>query len=354
MGVVKTKKIYFALFLIILTFSSLLNYGYASSNHESTVITAKNFVNTISSKHSHFSDWKTSKLSGPTPLYSENGDIKAYIFHLDKSKETVGYFILDSQTYKVLEFARGESPYQSPLDMFKAKKVKNKIIEEEILVYGGQSYYILGLKTKEDEKIKFYEILEEINEIKIDRDNMIKDENNNTITSSVENEKYLSDVADLKWYNGCAPTAGANLIYYWSFNGYQDLTYYKTSREVIEDLASYMKTTSKGTTNISNINQGILDYIYWNLGSNWSESLVSYPSWSSFKYEIDRSRPVLLSIINDSSSHKYGSHTVTGAGYYYVADENYSIIHDTWDTTPKKVYYLYPTSIRYMHKFIPN
>ncbi|SHH85544.1 hypothetical protein SAMN02745135_02425 [Caloranaerobacter azorensis DSM 13643] len=153
MRILQIKKFSIVIILIILMFCSLLNFSYASTDNMNVIKIAKNFVDTISSKHEHFSDWKISVICEPVPLYKENGKIRAYLFHLRKSKETVGYFILDIKTLNVVEFARGESPYQSTLKRFKIEKFKDKKIEKEMLVYAGPSYYILGVKTSKDKNI---------------------------------------------------------------------------------------------------------------------------------------------------------------------------------------------------------
>lgn len=73
--------------------------------------------------------------------------------------------------------------------------------------------------------------------------------NNNLVTAGLTS-KVLSGVSDFAWYNGCAPTSAANLIYYWSNNGYSKLTANMTSSKVINALVAYMGTDSSGSKNV--------------------------------------------------------------------------------------------------------
>jgi len=142
--------------------------------------------------------------------------------------------------------------------------------------------------------------------------------------------KLIGDVPDYCQFgtggcwSGCAPTAAANVLGYWDARGYPNLQSGGDWQQLVLDLGSYMATDC-GSTSISNISPGLVDYAqakgyYFESELEWTDT-----SYGLFRDEIDANRPLVLDLIN-AVEYWGANHSVTGVGYQ--TDGRYMIVHD--------------------------
>jgi len=335
--------------ILIISILLLSNFVFASNND-----TVKSFLDNRSSYREEFTHW--SKLSDFTSKTLFTSDLQVFGMLYERKKDDV-YIIYDQNKDMIVEYSQGESPYSSLLEEYKVKKkinLNNK--KAEYLIYEGPTYYSYILE-KENNSTEYHTDFAAT--VYADKENAISNES--IITSSPSYEEYVTTrgltskfiygVADLKWYIGCSPTSGANLMYYWASNGYPNLTSGMTSNQVIENLASFMGTNhSTGGTSPSDVGPGIINYIESQGYNNFSYTQTTYPSFSNIMSEIDANRPALVGFSNHST---YGTHTSALVGYECGTGPNVMIIHDTWSSTPTKVYVAHYSTTKYLRKFWP-
>lgn len=345
------RKIFITLMIFTLLLSSI-NLTFAEKSGTSLAKiqeldkAAYNFVKHITKEFNV--KWNTKTLSKKIPLYNKELNLVAYLLHVVDKNLTHGYFILDAKDGSIVQFAEGESPYQSLLDQYIDYKFSKKLIKKEDikLIYGGATFYSVAIE--DGNGINIYDFGDEMVAAK-STDSLIESStSNDSIIAPLSTgiEKYLSGVGDYDWYKGCAPTSSANLVHYWGYyKGYPSLVSGMSEQAIIDELAWLMGTNSSGATSMSDIGPAIVEYMN-NKGVYYRDYTVyTYPYYSAVKNEINNDRPAVLNMYGDDSYG--GDHSVTLAGYY---DDVYDwvIIHDTWSSTSKKVYYEYPQNIKYM------
>ncbi|HDR7700301.1 C39 family peptidase [Bacillus toyonensis] len=286
-----------------------------------------------------YENWKDAFFSDEKTLYDLDGKIRGYLFQIKKGSQSYGYIIANGIKGRssIIESTReGENPYKDipegqalytgPLQHF--KKENNKVID---------------IATNQEIKVN-----KEIR-LNYEKENPLLSEFKNRASYSMAQDEYVEkklDVPDYDWYIGCSPTAIANLVAYWSQNGFPNLfKKNETSNQLIDNLATLMETdrgTGKDTNGILHgtwplkMAPGIKKY--WNDRGYSPETIYDDEiSYEKYKGEIDAKRPI---VINTRKDVMYSDHTITGVGYeeLYIADMNERyrtlIVHDTWNGTP--------------------
>lgn len=338
---VTIRKSLLYLVLLILLLTSTLSFANIKDNKDST---KNEFLNNAYLISSDFFDWNNSTVFIEQPLYSKKLKNVAILYTRNHGDQSDGYFIYDLSLNKIVEFAIGNSPYSNNEQLMKqlSSKASGSEKYQEYNIYGGPSFY--GCAIKSTNGVTIYSELSQIGSKSYVEENL----QSNILAAVIE--KYLSGIYDFTWYNGCSPTAATNLVYYWSTIGYPKLTSGMSSNQVNDNIASFMGTNlSTGGTNVTRIGPGLVSYVKSKGYSNFITSDVTYPSFANIKTEIDSGRPGLITLISDPT---YTDHTVTLAGYSDEWNYDYIIIHDTWSSTPKKVYHYYQSAwVKYLHRF---
>lgn len=299
---------------------------------------AKVYLKSISNLS--YPNWKDASFSEEKTLYDLNGKIRGYLFQVKKGSQNYGYIIVNGIKGRssIIESTReGENPY--------------KDIPE------GQALYTGPLQHLKKENDKFVDIatnqnIEVNSEIRKDyeKEKSLSSEFKNKASYTVAQDEYALkklDVPDYNWYIGCSPTAIANLVAYWSQNGFDNLfKKSETSNQLIDNLATIMETDRGTGKDTNGVLHGTWPYKmapgikkYWNDRGYYPETIYDDKvSYETYKKEIDASHPI---VINTRQDVLYKDHTITGVGYeeLYIADlnERYRtlIVHDTWgDATP--------------------
>ncbi|MEK4695524.1 S-layer homology domain-containing protein [Bacillus sp. FSL M8-0063] len=289
--------------------------------------------------------WKNTVFSESKTLHDVDGEIKGYLFQVQKDNQDYGYIIVNGVKGKssIIESTReGGNPY--------------KDVPEGQALYTGPLQY---LKIEKDKIIDITtdQTMNRENIKSVDRKQMrlapLKSSftSGTNISSDVYNSKLLDSVPDYTWFIGCTPTAFANIVTYWSKNGFPNL--FRSNEyaiDLVDNLATLMET-DRGTGETTN---GILYGTwprkiapalqkYWNERGYNAEIYWDYQEKMSFdkmKKELDAGRPFGLGIEGHPI---YESHAITGIGYeeIFFADINEKyrniVIRDTWSSTPAEV-----------------
>lgn len=348
------RKIFFA---VIATLFVILNLSSFDVKAESSTpdyidsnkarLTAEKYLTMVA--QNSFENWKEAKLKEPISLYDFDDNLTSYLFEvMNKNGTEQGYIIVSAlkDFPGVMESTReGSSPYNSlvkdslnkdkniyvgPLLHFK-KTSNEKIIDlQQNKVLNSTELKSKGLFNKQDVK-----------KMKIDESTSISsasitDYSYISPTSITDySYKLISNVPDIAWYRGCAPTTGANIIRYWDNNGYSNLIQSTTTNShVIDVLADqYMFTDSQGGTLPSNFVSGIRKYMN---DRGYSPTISTGSTFAFHKTQMNSGKPDKLGTSNHPV---WGNHAVTGVGYeeYYDTSSlgwnRMVIVHDTWDNT---------------------
>ncbi|MGQ7108571.1 S-layer homology domain-containing protein [Bacillus cereus] len=338
------------LFLFDLNISNAEEGNIGIVSEEEANYKAKVYMENVSKQS--YPQWKEAQLSETKILHDFNGSVKGYLFQVNKENKDCGYIIVNgtNKGSSILESTReGSNPY--------------KDVAESEAIYSGPIQYAKKIDGK------FVDIPRDEVISKKDVENksqMINPKKYASTTS--ENtyvEKKINNVPDYTWYKGYTPTATANIVSYWSQNGFQNLLQsYEGSNQLIENLARDMGTVqgyrspdgkvSGGQTEMSKIVPGLNKY--WNYrGYDVNAELNGTPSYEKYKKEINAGRPI---IINTLKHFMYKDHSITGIGFeeMYMPEFNEKlsniIIHDTWDETPVEIMLDYNESSKYISNFV--
>ena len=184
-----------------------------------------------------------------------------------------------------------------------------------------------------------------------------------------DDHHWISGVADWDWHYGCAPTAAANVLTYWSNNGYPLLVdsvmhdvwdHFEHDSDdvpnVSRQLAKTMNTdtVNTGGTLVDSVAPGIMEVCnapFW--GNNYSfNSYLVGENLDTLISEINNDRPGVLGLIGHP---KYHDHAVTYCGWG-PPNTNWIMIHDEWSSTPPDtvIYYWYGAGPRLVIPVIPG
>lgn len=144
-------------------------------------------------------------------------------------------------------------------------------------------------------------------------------------------EFIMSDMPYPVSKNGCGPVAGANILGYWSRNGYSNLWNESSDPKGVglaTSLYSYMGTGHWGTFSVDfarGIESYSMDFGYMFSCHIDSEAQV----YGSLVREINNGRPLGLRI---QLGNFFSQHWITGIGYYYGYSGYYAYVRDGWNT----------------------
>ncbi|MCU5406791.1 S-layer homology domain-containing protein [Bacillus cereus] len=345
----KTLRCIFS--IVVLTVFLLSNLKYASASEKDYEVITKEaaqrkaeiYVKAIG-EHS-YPNWIDSKFSESKTLRDLNGKVKGYLFQIQKENQDYGYVIVNGSMIgsSILESTRaGNNPY--------------KDIHENDAVYNGPIQYfkkenglVTSLSTNEiipkEDLIKNKSLKEEVVYSS-------KNFGGNVIQQETFNSKIIKDVPDYTWLVGCVPTAIANIVAYWSKNGFPNLLKNnETSDWLIDNLGTMMGTDRGTAESTGGVKYGTRTdriapalQIYWN-NRGYSSPDFNYAEYKkitfdTIKRELDSGRPYGFSVYKHNM---YEEHYLTGIGYeeLIIPDLNEKfqtvIVHDTWASTPEDV-----------------
>jgi hypothetical protein len=169
-----------------------------------------------------------------------------------------------------------------------------------------------------------------------------------------DSQHWIAGVPDWDWHYGCAPTAAANVLTFWSRRGYgrlvDSVSYNVPDRleggldsvpNVSGQLAVAMNTDtlSTGSTSADSIPVGVAAVCKDSAWGNCYD-FSSYLAWNDHDLlisEIDRGRPGVLVLMGHP---EYGNHAVTYCGWG-PPDDGWIMVHDLWAGTPQDKVILY-------------
>jgi hypothetical protein len=179
---------------------------------------------------------------------------------------------------------------------------------------------------------------------------------------------YYTDSNNRGYWTGCSPTAAADIMGYWQFNGYPNMGH----SQMVFDLRTAMGTTNNykstcncypGATSESSITSGMQQYARGRGYATSTATTISSPSYSTMKTEVANNRPALLDLYGQTYyGGTDGAHTVTLVGYreYFYSGSSFGhqfmTIHDNWNSTPNELYVAYGRnySSLTLHTFRPG
>lgn len=325
------------------------------------------------------SNWNdSSEIYNIITLYDLDDNINGYIYEIRTNGSDSGFIQVDISTGEnvVSSFAyRGIHSVNKMLSKY--KEHTGNVDINKIIYLGGYHYFIKNnnnnFKKSSNKDIELYalnsseyissDLTTLRNKYKEDilkkksynEDTLIKKshvgnivptgEISYTVQKYVLNAQYdilveMNDFAGkqiLGWTitNHCSPTAGTNLIKYWTFKRGVTNLYVNSDWWVFSSLVQNMKT---------HINNGTLrDDIYtglWNYGVNTrgiqpsgADKIITNSTYSKAKSIIDANVPFIVSL--NSYGGINGGHSVSCFGYYELIDGtskiNYLIINNGWN-----------------------
>ncbi|AFQ19743.1 putative S-layer protein (plasmid) [Bacillus thuringiensis HD-771] len=316
------------------------------------------YVQTIGKQS--YPNWINSSFSESKTLRDLDGKVKGYLFQIEKDSQDYGYVIVNGSMTgtSIIESTRvGNNPY--------------KDIHEDHAVYTGPIQYFKkknGLVTS----LSTNEIIpkKDLIKNKVFKEELVYSSKNfgvNTMQQEIYNSKIIKDVPDYTWFVGCVPTAIANIVVYWSKNGFPNLLKSNETSDWLIDTLGTMMGTDRGTgESTGGVKYGTYTdriapalQIYWN-NRGYSSLDFEYSEYEKIKFdtikrELDSGRPYGISI---TKHNLYKDHYLTGIGYEELIipdlNEIYQtlIVHDTWDTTPEDVYLDYNELINAIDSYL--
>lgn len=282
-------------------------------------------------------------------LLDQKGEEKIFLVELTNSlNELSGYMVVDLNKEKVVEFAIGNT---HPL----IKEQKNKVR------YLGPASYAeeIGNGFVKDMRTQTIHNISDIKQkTKVVDKQQISAQNTKSLSSTPIITDYdydvISNVPDYiqndntDMENDCVPTSAANVLMYWDYNGYSNLSSSNNWINVANRLGEIMGHTDANGVSRSNVVPGLQSYISEKgYSSNFSVSRDTTPSFGELDFEVEKYHPAMLSVNDYMTS--VGGHNITLVGtesYYQVGDGvigwvYHVIVHDNWETTPEKVWFEY-------------
>ncbi|TQK63695.1 peptidase C39-like protein [Brevibacillus sp. AG162] len=293
-------------------------------------------------------------------LYDTNDEHIGYYYELENAESY--FFIVSANTDYSPVFAAGKG------------KIKLQELEDD------EKYYFLGntsiLKSndgsrlvkkinkglqKKEKDIEF--TIQKNREAKSIWESYTTEEASDVSTLRVD-EEYLNVTRFTQWEDGvnnpassCGPATIAAIAEYWrskkGFDTIDGLDYF-TRTEMINAIYKYHGGKSYGMS-VSNVRSGLKSYI--NRGHTHTVSTDSFNSFSTYKYEIGRSRPLAVkfdqyfTFFEPDAEYAYDYHWTVGVGYLEDGTDKYLYIQDngigytdgTWDWS-KELYIDYTTN----------
>ncbi|MBR4586863.1 MAG: hypothetical protein IKO30_00950 [Lachnospiraceae bacterium] len=146
----------------------------------------------------------------------------------------------------------------------------------------------------------------------------------------------------LQGNTNCIAAAAANVMWYYSHNGYPTLTGSYTW-DYIKNFMSYCYVSAGGFAN-NNSASAFSTYVnYMDSSKNATVSVNWNPAFSLFTSEIDLGKPVMLGFAAGSPFSQTVGHMTMGCGYMYLNNNWYVYVVDGWSTGPN--FYIWDSNI---------
>ena len=304
---------------------------------------------------------KSTKISETAALFDFGGNANAYLFRLTTNGKRTGYVFVNAYAKAPSVEAFGYD-CDFMLDAMLPKNHKSSVTTSDHIIYAdslvfltqnkSENYFVIGDKTEKLEASKS-DLMEDyrnnlqrkadalsqsnltelkVNTIKPMGQTIYSQHNVSGIWSSGYHIYLMSDFTG--YTNHCGPTAGTNLIYYWSHYGTpRQSQLWKGS--VFQDLYKYMNTNVGITgTSTNYISDGLSTFAISRndpIVDNYSSS----GDWNFFVNYLEDNRPIITLVNGDP---KYGNHYILSVGYQNTSTGQYLRIADGWSRTFSNFY----------------
>ena len=326
-----------------------------------------------------YPEWQEATVELSTVYYDLDGKKSAYAFDIIENGQYAGYILISAtrDNYPILEFSKGRTPNTITELTTRSETLAQERANERGLIAGkakplylGATFYyaeyplidakgevadsvVVDLTVPVIVDFKKLQVGIPIDEKELLRQQQMKKQEANALWDAIEEKVRvgvtaapknpassrgsgrISDVPKYEWHRGCSPTAAGMVLGYWDSHGYPN---FPVGNPLIDELADAMGTWDwpiHGFTWPLDIDNGIEEVCENHGYSNFDASNDLWMSWSEIKDEVDADRPFVISMLRGGTgsghSQPYGEHSVTCVGYDDY-DEDYVVIHDTWDT----------------------
>ncbi len=321
-----------SLFTKSTSFASNIYYNEIGTSKETLEEVTEKFVKKVSA-HGEFRVWAEGDIGKVRNLYNDEGEISAFLITVENKSDIIGYILIEPKKLNIIEYSLGQSPYDSYLDSYISMSTYIKNKDDIVLQYDGPSRYGIRVDNDiiaftQDETVNIsINTREDVDKLMVEK--KIEIYNDEVSINSLPTVfKVLNGVGDAHWLRACGPTAGSNIVVFWSNLGYTKLTAGKTIPQIIDQLYSDMRSIGQATLPIY-YRDGLCTYLNrWYPNQFRTVSLTSNLTYNIVKAEIDDNRPGTILYWGHPN---YGEHYVTLVGYQYEIDgsDKYYIIHDT-------------------------
>ena len=312
--------------------------------------------------------WTTStKIAETAGLFDFEDHTNAYLFRLTTNGKRTGYVFVNAYAKAPCVEAFGYD-CNSMLDSMLSENHKSKVTTSDHIIYAhglvfltkdkGGNYFVIDDKTKKLDESKSDLIAEYKNTMQetadVDSQTNLKGLKVNTVklTQTIYSQYDVSGIwssgyqifltSDFPGYtNHCAPTAGTNLIYYWSHYGtptHSELW----QGSVFKDLYKYMNTNVGGVvgTYPDYITDGLCTYAI-SRNAPIVDSNSSSGDWDFFVDYLNSDRPIIFCVFNDTH---YTNHAMLAVGYQDTSTGKYIRVADGGARTFSN-FYKYPGKV---------
>ncbi len=285
-------------------------------------------------------------------VYTDKSLHKHFIVYAIKKYESIiGRIVLLKTKDKYVVLEMGETPPPNIAINYEIPKYiplkEGEIIGQAKFIYVFPLLYFVHFNILKDGKLSrdiyFYwnekrEVsLDEIPEQIVSSDSSSSKTTSNPVALNIGSSRILWDVPDFIMGDmsypvstyGCGPVAGANILGYWSRNGYPNLWNEGSDPKGVglaTSLYYYMGTWYWGTPSVD-FARGIESYSQ-DFGYTFSCHIDSEAQvYGSFVREINNERPLGVRI---QLGGLLDQHWITGIGYYYGYSGYYVYVRDGW------------------------
>jgi hypothetical protein len=339
----------FLMLCVMLLITSISTNIYAEENNFfgdfQEAVKIDNLKNEISQINS-FEIWKQGKINFDSVIYDSVGNLKLNLYSVINDEGVIGYMLTDIKTNVIVEFAIGESPYESYIQRNNEKTI---LADNDLkLIKDAGNYFTTENNFETIESLR----LNSENRNALDAVNRTLEEQTLNIQplGEVINVTIIKGVPDE--YNngttpGCGPVSGINLVKYWDTKGYPNLVLSSDTKQSLYDrlynsMLSFPVPFSGGQVATLPENYGTgLDRFFRSCNANYGVSVdadyfVSNTDFSKLRTEVNNNRPGTILYFGDD---QYKQHYVTFVGYCQELDgQNMYIVRDLWSTTPTDIY----------------
>lgn len=256
------------------------------------------FIRCIS-QDDYYSSWKNATPVFGYDLFGNDFEcVTGHLFYIENDTKSVGYVIIDSGTYSVLEFSRGTPAYDKvPLSLSSDTT--------KLLYINGMPAILQG---------SVYSNISTTGEVIYSVD-----------VKSNASSRYSPQIQT----KNCIVSAISNLMWHWSINGYSALADGMTFNQV-ENRIDELMTAAGGYAN-ANIPATIDAYV--DETSSYSVSVTNQwnPTFNNVKNEV-ATRPCLLGFAAGSPYSATVGHMTVCVGTRSVLFSKYVKVIDGWET----------------------